>query len=80
MAAEVETPTDFATHEVFNQPPPLEDVNLFTGDRALTETVEREGGGDAAASLTAFGKIVGSAEVLDLGRQANAYQIGRAHV
>ncbi len=73
MAAEVETPTDFATHEVFNQPPPLEDVNLFTGDRALTETVEREGGGDAAASLTAFGKIVGSAEVLDLGRQANAY-------
>ncbi len=39
MAAEVETPTDFATHEVFNQPPPLEDVNLFTVDRALTVTV-----------------------------------------
>ena len=23
------------THEVVNQPPPLEDVNLFTNDRAL---------------------------------------------
>ena len=25
----------FATHEVFNQSPPFEDVNLFTSDRAL---------------------------------------------
>ena len=38
----------FATHEVFNQTPPLEDVNLFTTDRALMEAVEREGGGHAA--------------------------------
>ena len=35
--------------------------------------VEREGGSQARASLTAFGATVGSAEVLDLGRQANAY-------
>lgn len=66
-------PEAFATHEVFNQPPPLEDVNLFTSDRVLAETVEREDAGAAKASLTAFGKIVGSAEVIDLGRQANAY-------
>ena len=24
---------DFATHEVFNQSPPLENYNLFTSDR-----------------------------------------------
>jgi putative acyl-CoA dehydrogenase len=73
MASQMETPAGFATHEVFNQPPPLEDVNLFTGDKALQETVAREGAGNAAASLAAFGAKVGSAEVLDLGRQANAY-------
>ena len=73
MAAEVETPADFATHEVFNQPPPLQDVNLFTGDRALQETVEREGAGHARASLEKFGAVTGSAEVIDLGRQANSY-------
>jgi len=63
----------FATHEVFNQPPPLEDVNLFTGDRALQETVEREGAGHARAPLAKFGAVTGSAEAIDLGRQANAY-------
>ncbi|MFN4355222.1 isovaleryl-CoA dehydrogenase [Parvibaculum sp.] len=73
MSSQMETPAGFATHEVFNQPPPLEDVNLFTGDKALAETVEREGGGQARRSLTEFGAIVGSEEVLELGRQANAY-------
>ncbi len=73
MDTKMETPADFATHEVFNQPPPLQDVNLFTGDKALAETVEREGAAHARDSLTAFGATVGSAEVLDLGRQANAY-------
>lgn len=34
----------FITHEVFNQPPPLIDYNLFTSDRALQEAVAREGG------------------------------------
>jgi putative acyl-CoA dehydrogenase len=67
------TPRAFATHEVFNQPPPLEDYNLYTSDRALMETVEREGGAGAHASLTGFGAKIGTAEVIDLGRQANAY-------
>jgi putative acyl-CoA dehydrogenase len=31
----------FTTHEVFNQPPPLIDYNLFTSDRALQEGVAR---------------------------------------
>ena len=31
------------THEVLNQPPPLEGYNLFATDRALAEGVRREG-------------------------------------
>ncbi len=61
-----------ATHEVFNQPPPFEDMNLFASDTALTEAVEREGAGHAAKSLDAFGRQAGSAEALERGRLANA--------
>jgi putative acyl-CoA dehydrogenase len=28
-----------------NQPPPYEEVNLFSGDRVLAEALRREGGG-----------------------------------
>ena len=59
------------THEVFNQSPPFEDVNLYGSDAALIEAVEREGGGHAAKSLDAFGKVAGSAEALERGRIAN---------
>jgi putative acyl-CoA dehydrogenase len=34
---------ELATHEVTNQPPPLEGYNLFTSDRALAEAVARPG-------------------------------------
>lgn len=61
----------FDTHEVFNQAPPFENVNLFACDTALREALEREGGGAAAAGLHALGARLGQAEVLDLGRQAN---------
>lgn len=67
------SPRAFATHEVFNQPPALENYNLYTSDRALMETVEREGGGAAQDGLAAFGAKIGTAEVIDLGRQANTY-------
>jgi putative acyl-CoA dehydrogenase len=66
-------PDPFATHEVFNQPPPLEDLNLYTSDKALMEAVEREGGGDALERLQAFGRIAGSAEAFERGRLANAH-------
>ncbi|MGZ5824239.1 MAG: DNA alkylation response protein, partial [Hyphomicrobium sp.] len=66
-------PAPFATHEVFNQPPPLEDVNLFSSDTALKEAVEREGGGDASERLQAFGRLTGSAEALGRGRLANEH-------
>src|SRR5207247_1454876 len=61
----------FATHEVFNQSPPFEDVNLFTSDCALVEAVDREGGGHGAKRLAAFGAICGSAEALQRARLAN---------
>jgi putative acyl-CoA dehydrogenase len=63
----------FATHEVLNQSPPFEDVNLFTSDRALMEAVTREGGGFAVDRLTAFGKTCGSAAAFERGRLANEY-------
>jgi putative acyl-CoA dehydrogenase len=65
--------TPGATHEVSNQPPPFEDVNLFESDAALGEAVEREGGGAFRARVSAFGALVGSARVLALGRDANRH-------
>ncbi len=59
------------THEVLNQSPPFEDVNLFTSDRALMEAVNREGGGAAVRRLTAFGEVCGSAAAFERGRLAN---------
>ena len=44
-------PALFKTHDVLNQPYALEDYNLFTGDAALVEAVEREGAPFARNSL-----------------------------
>jgi putative acyl-CoA dehydrogenase len=63
----------FVTHEVFNQSPPFEEVNLFTIDRALMEAVNREGGGHAAKRLATFGALCGSAETFQHGRLANEF-------
>jgi putative acyl-CoA dehydrogenase len=65
------TSAGFTTHEVFNQPPPLVDYNLFTGDRALQEAVQREGAAWAAERLAGFGQALGRAETIDWGFQAN---------
>lgn len=61
----------FATHEVTNQSPPFEDVNLFLSDEALREAVEREGGGAEAQDLAAFGAATGAARGFEIGRLAN---------
>ena len=47
------------THEVLNQPPPLEDYNLFEQDRPLREAVEREAGEWGLQRLSEFGAVVG---------------------
>ncbi|NWH09477.1 MAG: acyl-CoA dehydrogenase family protein [Alphaproteobacteria bacterium] len=59
------------THAVFNQPPPFEDVNLFTSDLALREAVARAGGAGHGARLVALGAKAGSAEAIQWGVEAN---------
>src|SRR5215472_1224838 len=63
--------TQLETHEVTNQPPPFEDVNIFTSDIALREAVIRAGGGAHSGRLEAFGARCGSSEVGEWAMQAN---------
>ncbi len=60
------------THEVFNQPPALENYNLFHQDRALQEAIQREGAAWAQEELGVYGAIAGRSDVIELGFQANA--------
>ncbi|OPY97247.1 DNA alkylation response protein [Bradyrhizobium sacchari] len=61
----------FSTHEVFNQSPPFEDVDLFAMDRPLVDAVKANGGGAAERELSEFGRHWGSAAMADRGRLAN---------
>lgn len=65
------TQASFATHEVFNQSPPFEDVDLYAIDRPLMDAVMANGGADAADELTQFGRHWGSAAMAARGRIAN---------
>jgi len=53
-----------ATHDVFNQPPPLAPYNVFDADPALGEAVEREGGGWGVDRLRDAGELAGTAEAI----------------
>jgi putative acyl-CoA dehydrogenase len=55
---------------VFNQPPPLDDYNLFDQDVVMKEAVEREGGPWGIPGLSRFGEVVGG-EPLRLGAVAD---------
>src|ERR1043166_3955878 len=61
----------FETHEVLNQSPPLEDVDLFALDRPLQDALAANGANGEAAALSAFGRRYGSAEMFDEARRAN---------
>lgn len=63
--------TRLATHEVLNQPPPLEDVNLYAADEILTSACAWSGAAVHGERLTQFGARVGSAEAQAWGAQAN---------
>ncbi|QOY92372.1 isovaleryl-CoA dehydrogenase [Massilia sp. UMI-21] len=63
----------FDTHEVLNQAAPFADVNLFRCDAALSEALEREGGGWAFAGLDRLGAELGRADTLELARLANVH-------
>ncbi len=60
-----------ATHEVLNQPPPLEDYDVFGADVALVEAVPRHGATWALEQLHEIGKRAGSAESIGWGFAAN---------
>ncbi len=63
--------THLETHDVTNQPPPFENVNLFTSDRALMDSVARHGAAAHRDRLTAFGARCGSAEAIEWAFAAN---------
>jgi putative acyl-CoA dehydrogenase len=69
--ATVEQPAAGKTHEVFNQPSPLVDYNVFEADRPLVEAVRREGAEWAEQRIAAVGEYAGSEHAQELGRLAN---------
>ena len=61
-----------ATHDVTNQPPPLDGLDLYAADGPLRDAVRQHGEGLIdEGPLHALGQIAGSAETLDWGRLAN---------
>ena len=61
----------FDTHEVFNQSPPYENVDLFASDLPLQDAVKANGAASELSALAAFGKQWGTADMFALARQAN---------
>ena len=58
---------------VFNQPPPLENYNLFESDSALKEAVQREGAGWINAEACRLGEFLGRPDTINLGFLANRF-------
>jgi putative acyl-CoA dehydrogenase len=65
--------TAYSPEAVFNQPPPLENYNLFDSDCALKEAVSREGGGWIDAEARKLGELLGKPETVNLGVMANRF-------
>lgn len=65
------TQAPFATHDVLNQSPPFENIDLFATDAPLAAAVAANGGAAATAELSDFGKHWGSAAMAERGRVAN---------
>ncbi len=61
----------FAFGESLNQPPILENYNLFASDAALQTAVEANGGAWNNENANNFGAILGKAETLEFGNTAN---------
>ena len=65
------TMSNTSTHEVFNQSPPLTNINLFSSDQALRDLVNSAAGQPDTEELSAFGAITGSEHAQELANQAN---------
>ena len=59
------------THEVMDQPPPLEAFDRFTSEGALVDAVTVTGGQPHLERLGSFGRRTGSLEVIQWGGEAN---------
>ncbi len=62
---------EFAFGKSLNQPPILENYNLFAADTPLQESVKANGGAWNNEHAGRFGEILGKAETLELGNLAN---------
>jgi putative acyl-CoA dehydrogenase len=68
-----------ATHQVFNQVPPLADYDV-AADAGLIAALHREGGGWAEAELHELGNLAGAASTQEHARLANVHKpVLRAH-
>jgi len=61
------------THSVENQPPALENYNVFLSDRALVDAISREAPGASSDDLVRLGETAGRPEILALGFEANEH-------
>jgi putative acyl-CoA dehydrogenase len=61
------------THEVFNQPEPLVDVNLFDGNRPMQDALKFNAPALVTTHLSALGQQVGSAGMQQHARLANVF-------
>ena len=61
-----------STHEVFNQPPELAGYDV-AADPAMLDALRREGAGWAEDGLRELGRLAGSAQAQEWGRQANEH-------
>jgi putative acyl-CoA dehydrogenase len=59
------------THTVFNQPPPLDGVDVFTTNTPLVEATKREGAEWVCERASALGRFVGGEPQQQWGRLAN---------
>jgi len=60
----------FDTHDVFNQAPPLGDIDLFDCDRPLADAVAANGAAAESDALSSFGRHWGTAEMREQARLA----------
>jgi putative acyl-CoA dehydrogenase len=59
------------THEVFNQVPPLQGVDVFSSNVPLTEALDREGAGWVRERAAELGRLIGGEPQTVWGRLAN---------
>jgi putative acyl-CoA dehydrogenase len=62
-----------STHDVVNQPPPLEGYDVYGADAVLCEAVAREGATCGDDDLHALGRLAGTPEAIGWGVDANRH-------